>query len=83
MVKWGLKGEYVPGHNRSSSGASGSTRHHRSRDRSLHFYVLEGEASHSAILDAHYLKRDGGLAESAIRKLESRTNLPTGLPTAG
>jgi integrase len=37
----------------------------------------------SAILDAHYLKRDGGLADSAIRKLETRTKLPTGLPTAG
>jgi integrase len=36
-----------------------------------------------AILDAHYLKRDGGLAESAIRKLETRTKLPTGLPTPG
>lgn len=29
-----------------------------------------------AILDAHYLKRDGGLAESAIRKLERRTESP-------
>lgn len=29
-----------------------------------------------AILDAHYLKRDGGLAESAIRKLETRTKTP-------
>jgi integrase len=29
-----------------------------------------------AILDAHYLKRDGGLAESAIRKLERRTDSP-------
>lgn len=37
----------------------------------------------SAILDAHYLKRDGSLAESAIRKLETRTKLPTGRPTAG
>jgi len=36
-----------------------------------------------AILDAHYLKRDGGLAESAIRKLETRTKLPTDRPTAG
>lgn len=35
-----------------------------------------------AILDA-YLKRTGGLAESAIRKLETRTKLPTGHPTAG
>lgn len=35
-----------------------------------------------AILDAHYLKRDGGLAESAIRKLETHTKLPTGIPTA-
>lgn len=34
-----------------------------------------------AILDA-YLKRTGGLADSAIRKLETRTKLPTGLPTA-
>lgn len=29
-----------------------------------------------AILDAHYLKRDGGLGESAIRKLERRTETP-------
>ncbi|WP_298095965.1 tyrosine-type recombinase/integrase [Brevundimonas sp.] len=29
-----------------------------------------------AILDSHYLKRDGGLAESAIRKLETRTKTP-------
>ena len=29
-----------------------------------------------AILDAHYLKRDGGLAESAIRKLETRARTP-------
>lgn len=29
-----------------------------------------------AILDAHYLKRDSGLAESAIRKLETRTKTP-------
>ncbi len=33
-----------------------------------------------AILDAHYLKRDGGLAESAIRKLESRTKTPNRTP---
>lgn len=36
-----------------------------------------------AILDAHYLRRDQGLAESAMRKLEARTNFPTALPTAG
>ncbi|WP_426027673.1 tyrosine-type recombinase/integrase [Brevundimonas sp. TWP2-3-4b2] len=29
-----------------------------------------------SILDSHYLKRDGGLAESAIRKLETRTKTP-------
>jgi integrase len=29
-----------------------------------------------AILDTHYLSRDPALAESAIRKLESRTNPP-------
>lgn len=29
-----------------------------------------------AILDSHYLKRDGGLAQSAIRKLETRTKTP-------
>jgi integrase len=29
-----------------------------------------------AILDAHYLHRDPALAESAIRKLETRTNFP-------
>ena len=29
-----------------------------------------------AILDTHYLKRDGGLGESAIRKLERRTKTP-------
>jgi len=29
-----------------------------------------------SILDARYLKRDGGLAESAIRKLEKRTDSP-------
>jgi integrase len=29
-----------------------------------------------AILDAHYLSRDPALAESAIRKLESRTKTP-------
>ena len=29
-----------------------------------------------AILDAHYLKRDGDLAESAIRKLETRARTP-------
>lgn len=29
-----------------------------------------------AILDSHYLKRDAGLAESAIRKLETRTKTP-------
>lgn len=28
------------------------------------------------ILDSHYLKRDGGLAESAVRKLETRTRIP-------
>jgi integrase len=36
-----------------------------------------------AILDTHYLKRDAGLAESAIHKLESRTKLPTARPTGG
>jgi len=36
-----------------------------------------------SILDSHYLSRDQGLAESAIRKLETRTKLPTALPTAG
>jgi integrase len=34
-----------------------------------------------AILDAHYLKRDPKLAESAIRKLETRTKVPTEHPT--
>lgn len=34
-----------------------------------------------AILDAHYLKRDFGLAVSAIEKLERRTTRPTDLPT--
>ena len=29
-----------------------------------------------AILEAHYLKRDPRLAESAVRKLESRTKSP-------
>jgi hypothetical protein len=29
-----------------------------------------------SILDAHYLHRDPVLAESAIRKLEKRTNSP-------
>jgi integrase len=29
-----------------------------------------------AILDTHYLSRDSALAESAIKKLEERTNLP-------
>jgi len=29
-----------------------------------------------AILDAHYLNRDPALAESAVRKLESRTKTP-------
>jgi integrase len=29
-----------------------------------------------AILDTHYLSRDPALAESAIKKLEGRTNLP-------
>lgn len=29
-----------------------------------------------AILDAHYLKRDGGLADSAIRKLERKAEVP-------
>ena len=33
-----------------------------------------------AILDAHYLKRDGGLAQSAIRKLETRTKTPNRTP---
>jgi hypothetical protein len=35
-----------------------------------------------SILDANYLFRDPRLAESAIRKLETRTNLQTGLQTA-
>jgi hypothetical protein len=35
-----------------------------------------------SILDANYLFRDPRLAESAIRKLETRTNLQTGLKTA-
>ena len=30
----------------------------------------------AAILDAHYLHRDPALAESAIRKLETRTKIP-------
>lgn len=34
-----------------------------------------------AILDAHYLHRSPELAQSAIRKLERRTKLPTELPT--
>ena len=34
-----------------------------------------------AILDAHYLKHDSALGDSAIHKLETRTNLPTALPT--
>ena len=34
------------------------------------------------ILDSHYLHRDPALAESAIRKLEKRTNLQTELQTA-
>jgi integrase len=33
------------------------------------------------ILDAHYLSRDPALGESAIRKLEKRTNFPNYLPT--
>ena len=37
-------------------------------------------ASVRAILDAHYLHRDPALAESAIRKLETRTILPNALP---
>jgi integrase len=36
----------------------------------------------SAILDGHYLSRDVTLAESAIRKLETRTKCPTAFPTA-
>jgi integrase len=36
----------------------------------------------SAILDAHYLKRDPALAESAIRKLEKRTDLQNELQNA-
>jgi len=36
----------------------------------------------NAILDGHYLSRDLALAESAIRKLETRTNRPTEFPTA-
>jgi integrase len=35
-----------------------------------------------SILDSHYLHRDPALAESAIRKLERRTNSPDYLPTA-
>jgi integrase len=38
-----------------------------------------GDVHH--ILDAHYLHRDPGLAENAIRKLEARTNLQTELQT--
>ena len=34
------------------------------------------------ILDANYLDRDPELAENAIRKLETRTKLQTGLQTA-
>jgi integrase len=34
------------------------------------------------VLDAHYIHRDPELAESAIRKLEARTNLQTALQTA-
>ena len=34
-----------------------------------------------SILDAFYLNRDPALALAAIRKLETRTNLPTGRPT--
>jgi integrase len=34
-----------------------------------------------SILDANYLHRDPALAESAIRKLETRTNLQTGVQT--
>ncbi|HSR78407.1 MAG TPA: tyrosine-type recombinase/integrase, partial [Xanthobacteraceae bacterium] len=33
------------------------------------------------ILDAHYLSRDPALGESAIKKLEKRTNFPNRLPT--
>lgn len=33
-----------------------------------------------AILDAHYLKRDSGLADAAIRKLERRTKSPNSAP---
>lgn len=33
-----------------------------------------------AILDAHYLKRDPALAEEAIRKLETRTQIPDRTP---
>jgi integrase len=33
-----------------------------------------------AILDAHYLKRDPALAEEAIRKLETRTQIPDRAP---
>ena len=35
-----------------------------------------------AILDSHYLKRDSRMAESAIRKLETRAISPTEHPTA-
>ena len=35
-----------------------------------------------AILDAHYLRRDPALGESAIRKLEMRTKHPTEYPTS-
>ena len=34
-----------------------------------------------SILDAHYLHRDPRPGESAIRKLERRTKIPTKLPT--
>lgn len=33
-----------------------------------------------SILDAHYLNRDSRLAESAVAKLETRTNFPNGRP---
>jgi integrase len=36
----------------------------------------------NGILDGHYLSRDLTLAQSAIRKLETRTNRPTERPTA-
>jgi hypothetical protein len=46
---------------------------HQSRDR--HYY-RDSLRDVGAILDAHYLRRDPKLAESAIRKLETGTKFP-------